>query len=138
MVKWRKRQIEILEKSNRVVNYSCSMLVCWYIGIVISPLNLELILCFVAMVSSILCICFTIIAIMKQIKPNVSGYKIFAWIDSIIGVGVGIYAVYDILTDKGWFAGLLGWLLVIFVIPVIVALLIIDFILYKIQNRKYK
>ena len=76
------------------------------------------------------------IAIFTQIQPNVSVYKIFAVTDVIMGVGVTSYAIYDILTDTGWFAGLLGMLLLILVLPVILLLLIIDFIFYMINKKR--
>lgn len=112
---------------------------CWYGEIVINPSNFEVILGFATMVTSILCICFLAIAIIKSINSNASGYKIFAWTDSLIGIGVLAYAIYDIVTATGWFAGLVGMLLIIFVIPVILVLLIIDYVLYrinKISNRR--
>lgn len=105
--------------------------ICWYVVIVIIPPHFEGILGITAVASSILCVCFLVIAIIRQIKPGVSSYMIFALTDGLLGVGVTAYAIYDILTDTGWFAGLLGMLLLIFVVPVIIVLLIIDFILYK-------
>lgn len=103
---------------------------CWYLAIVIIP-DFEVLLIIAAVAASILCVCFFVTAIIKQTKPNVSNYKIFAWTDGLIGIGVAIYAIHDILTDTGWFAGLFGTLLLIFVVPVAVLLLIIDFILYR-------
>lgn len=47
--------------------------------------------------------------------------------DTLPGISVAAYAVYDILTDTGWFAGLMGSVLLICVVPVIVLLLVIDF-----------
>lgn len=114
-------------------------LFCWFMEIIINPYGLEGVWGIGAVVTSILCVCFFAIAIIKHIKSDVSAYKIFAWTDGIIGVCVLAYAIYDILTDTGWFAGLLGLLLIIFVIPVILLLLIIDFVLYIInKKRKHK
>ena len=110
---------------------------CWYVGLVITPSDFEVIIVISAVTTSILCVCSFASAIMKRIKPDASKYKIFAWTDGLIGIGVIAYAVYDIMTSTGWFAGLLGMLLLIFVIPVVVLLLIIDFILY-IRNKKGK
>lgn len=47
--------------------------------------------------------------------------------DTLPEISVAAYAVYDILTDTGWFAGLMGSVLLIYVVPVIVLLLVIDF-----------
>ena len=91
---------------------------CWYVGLVITPSDFEVIIVISAVTTSILCVCSFAIAIMKQIKPDASKYKIFAWTDGLIGIGVIAYAVYDIMTSTGWFAGLLGMLLLMFVIPI--------------------
>lgn len=119
-----------------VIVFFVTAFVCWYAGIVINPSNFELILWIAAVIASILCVCFFIIAVIKQIKPNASPYKIFALTDFLIGIGVSAYAIYDILTDTGWFAGLFGAILLIYVIPIILLLLIIDFILYIINKKK--
>lgn len=111
-------------------------LACWFVEIVIIPSNFEMLLVITAVVSSILCICFFAVAVIRQIKPHISGYKIFALADAIIGICVTAYAIYDILTDTGWFAGIVGVLLLIFVLPVILLLLIIDFVLYMRNKRK--
>ena len=79
--------------------------------------------------------CFLVIAVIRQFKPEISGYQIFAWTDALLGISVAAYAVYDILTDTGWFAGILGYVLLIFVVPVIVLLLVIDFVLYKRRKK---
>lgn len=110
--------------------------ICWYVDIVINPPNFEVILWITTVASSILCVCFVMIAIIRQIKPGVSSYMIFALTDGLLGAGVTAYAIYDLLTDTGWFAGLLGMMLLIFVVPVIILLLIIDFILYVIYRKK--
>lgn len=109
--------------------------VCWYVEIVINPSGLEPVMALLAVISTVLCVCFLVIAVLKHIKPNVSAYKIFAVTDILIGIGVTIYAIYDILTDTGWFAGLVGMLLLIIVLPVILLLLIIDFIVFMINKR---
>lgn len=75
---------------------------CWYVEIVINPSHFELILGIAAVISTMLCLCFLVIAIIKQIKPDTSGYKIFAWTDSLMGIVVTIYAIYDIMTATGW------------------------------------
>ena len=78
---------------------------------------------------------FLIIAICSRIKENISPYKLFAILDLVFGLIVTIYAVYDILTDTGWFAGLLGTLLLIFIVPICIVLLIIDLILWRRSKR---
>ena len=126
----------MLKSWKRVLILFAIALACWFVEIVIIPSNFEMLLVITAVVSSILCICFFAVAVIRQIKPHISGYKIFALEDAIIGICVTAYAIYDILTDTGWFAGIVGVLLLIFVLPVILLLLIIDFVLYMRNKRK--
>lgn len=88
-----------------------------------------------AVIASILCLCFFVVALVRQFKPGASGYRIFAWTDGLLGIAVTAYAVYDILTDIGWFAGILGSILLIVVVPVNILLLVVNFVLYK-RNKK--
>ena len=120
----------------RAIALFLAAFVCWFVEIVINPPGFEMIMFFLAVISTVLCVCFLVIAIFTQIQPTVSVYKIFAVTDVIMGVGVTAYAIYDILTDTGWFAGFLGMLLLILVLPVILLLLIIDFIFYMINKRR--
>lgn len=110
---------------------------CWYVEIVITPSHLEVVLGICAVTISILCVCSLAIAIARQIKPDASIYKVFAWTDGLIGIGVIAYAIYDILTATGWFAGLVGMLLLLFVVPVVLLLVVIDYVIYT-RNRKRK
>lgn len=54
----------------------------------------------------------------------------------MLGISVAAYAVYDILADTGWFAGLMGSVLLIYVVPLIVLLFVIDFVLYRRSKKK--
>lgn len=84
---------------------------------------------------SILAICFLIISISKKVITKASPYKIFAISVSIIGVLTFLYAIYDIKTSTGLFAGLCGIMLLITVIPVAIALLLIELLVW-IYNKK--
>lgn len=122
----------------RAIVLTITAILFWFIEIVINPSDFELILALAATVCSILSICFIVIAVAKQIKSKVSGYVIFAWTDGIISIAVTIYAIYDMLTDTGWFAGIVGMLLLIFAVPAAVLLLAADLILYRINKNKSK
>ena len=67
---------------------------------------------------------------------KVSPYKIFAAADLLVGLLVAAYAVHDIVNAVGFFGGLLGALLLIFVMPMVAALLISDFILAGRTKRR--
>lgn len=97
---------------------------------------LALVILYAAVAVTISSLCYLVTVIIKLIRPGVSGYKIFAWTDGLIGTGVTIYAIYDIQTDTGWFAGLFGAALLVVVIPVAVLLLIIDIILYMRAKKR--
>lgn len=94
---------------------------------------------FLCVILSIVAGCFFITAIVKQFfKRQASVYRIFAWTDGILTVCVILYAIYDILTDTGWFAGLFGMVLLVFIVPVLLLLLLADFVIYKINAKKQK
>lgn len=106
----------------------------WIIEIVFVPSNN---IVFVgAILSTIICIGFSLICIVNRISAKASPYLVFAITDIIIGVFVTIYSVYDIHTDKGIMAGLLGFILLLFVVPCSVVLLVIDVVVWIINRRK--
>ena len=84
---------------------------------------------------SILAICFLTISIFKKTITKASPYKIFAISDSIIGVLTFLYAIYDIKTSTGLFAGLCGIILLVTVVPVTIALLLIELLVW-VYNKK--
>jgi type III secretory pathway component EscT len=49
-------------------------------------------------------------------------------------IAVG-YAVYDIKTSTGWFAGIIGALILMLVVPVLVVLLLGDFVVWFIRRK---
>ena len=108
---------------------------CGFIAIVINPSGYEMILMISAIDFLVLGLCLLISVLVKQIKSNVSEYRVFAWTDIVIGLGVITYAVYDIKTATGWFAGLVGGLLLAYVLPAILVFLIVDII---VSRRKKK
>lgn len=62
-------------------------------------------------------------------------YRVFAFTDIIMtAIAVG-YAVYDIKTSTGWFAGIIGALILMLVVPVLVVLLLGDFVVWFIRRK---
>ena len=75
--------------------------------------------------------------IMKKIdKPQISPYKMFAVMDIILIIVLGIWSVYDIKTDTGFLAGIGGTLGLMYGEPILAGLLLIDFIVYKVNMKK--
>ena len=110
---------------------------CWILSIVLSPATLQLWSGIFAIAFSIAFLCFLVIAICKKKAPNLSSYRIFAMVDIIIGLGILLYALYDIATDTGGFAdGLTGMLLLLFVLPSNLILLLGDYLVWKISVFK--
>lgn len=94
---------------------------------------------FLCVILSIVAGCLLVTAMVKQLfKSKASVYRIFAWTDGILTACVILYAIYDILTDTGWFAGLFGMILLVYIVPVLLLLLLADFVLYKINAKKLK
>lgn len=81
--------------------------IVWFAGLVFNPPGLEMVLAIAAIVFSIISICLVVCCIAWKINSQISLYKVFAIVDIVLAVLAGGYAVYDIRTDTGWFAGLL-------------------------------
>ncbi|MDD6816815.1 MAG: hypothetical protein PUE84_10265 [Firmicutes bacterium] len=113
---------------------------CWFTLIVWNSSDFEIWFAAAAIVSSILFVCLLAVCGVSWLAArkgkNVSPYKIFAAADLLVGLLVAAYAVHDILTSVGFFGGLLGVLLLLFVMPVVAAFLVIDFILAVRKKRR--
>lgn len=109
----------------------------WMMCIIAEPANLELIFALVAVFCSIGFLCLMAVSISQRMNKNLSPYRVFALVDALIGLGVVLYAVYDILTDTGFWAGITGIVLLVTVLPMTLLLLLADFLAFHIsQNRK--
>lgn len=110
----------------------------WGLVVIVDGASLKVWLGLFAIAFMILFLCFLAIAISKKLNKNISPYRLFAIVDGLIGVCVLTYAVFDIINDTGWFAGLTGMLLLIFVMPIILTLLLGDFLVWKFRKTRKK
>lgn len=109
--------------------------VTWLVEIVINPTDLELVLAIAAITFSAMTICLMVCCIAGKICHGISFYRVFAFTDIIMtAIAVG-YAVYDIKTSTGWFAGIIGALILMLVVPVLVVLLLGDFVVWFIRRK---
>ena len=53
--------------------------VCWYVGVLVAPSFFFVIFEIAAVIASVLCLCFFVIAVVRQFRPDASSYRIFAW-----------------------------------------------------------
>ena len=114
--------------------------VCWFTELVFNPAGFELILFVAAGLFTMLFVSFGVLTLARKLWKTVSPYRVFALVNGCIGLAVLIYAIYDIKTDTGWFAGLFGVMLLVFVLPFPAVLLVIDFavwLFHKIQKRAH-
>lgn len=75
----------------------------------------------------------------KQGKEKPSGFLCFAVADVVLMLGTAAYAAFDMLTNSDeLFGGLIGLLLLIFIIPIMLFVLLIDCIIAYIYKRKEK
>lgn len=103
---------------------------CWIAGFILDLSGFELIFYIAAIMFLLVSFSFFMIAAIQKFKTNISPYRIFATVNSLIGLCVLFYAVYDIKTGVGWFAGLFGVLLLFFVMPPVIILLAADFLVW--------
>ena len=109
--------------------------IVWFAGLVFNPPGLEMVLAIAAIVFSIISICLVVCCIARKINSQISLYKVFAIADIVLDLpSLGINR-YDIRTDTGWFAGLLGALIMFMGMPVFAVLLLGDWVVW-IVNRK--
>lgn len=113
-------------------------IILWLLVVVVNPSGLDIVALLMAIGASITFVCLFICCVVKRFKKNISPYKIFAISDVLTGIGIAIYALYDIHTDAGFFAGLLGTLLLMFVVPLTIVILIINLIVWAVNTRKFK
>ena len=110
----------------------------WYVLIVVNPSGLEFVLAIAAVAFSAAFLCFLAICLTRRLGKSISPYRVFAIADGLIALCVCVYAAYDIMTDTGWFAGLLGTLLLIFALPVLLLLLLADYLVWRIRKGRNK
>lgn len=105
------------------------LMICWF-GLNIE--NFEMIRFFTSIYSAILFVGFLFTGTVTKINKKISPYSVFAAVNLVIGASISVYSVYDIKTDTDeWFGGLVGTVLLVFVIPFIIILLITDLIVCK-------
>lgn len=110
------------------------LIICW-LGYKTSIF--EMIQFMIPIYSAILFACFLFTVAVKQIKKNISPYCVFAIVNVVIGIGISIFSIYDLkIHSDEWLGGLVGAVLLVYVIPFIMLLLIIDFIVWKISKSK--
>jgi hypothetical protein len=109
----------------------------WFVSIVYNPSDFEMILFVGAIVSTATFICLSVVCISRLISRNLSSYAVFAVTDTVLAIAVASYAIYDIKTDTSEFmSGLLGCILLMFVIPTLVLLLVVNLIIWWIKRKK--
>lgn len=109
---------------------------CWIGCVAVQPANLEAILALAAAFFSIVFLCFLAVSISQKVSKNSSPYRVFAVADGLIGLCVAGYAIYDILTDTGWFAGVTGVILLVTVLPITLVLLLADLLVWRLRKSK--
>lgn len=110
--------------------------IVWFAGLVFNPPGLEMVLAIAAIVFSIISICLVVCCIAWKINSQISLYKVFAIVDIVLAVLAGGYAVYDIRTDTGWFAGLFGVLIMFMGMPVFAVLLLGDWVVWLVNRKR--
>ncbi|MBP3460374.1 MAG: hypothetical protein J6K58_14285 [Lachnospiraceae bacterium] len=103
---------------------------------------LDLIVGFIWIISTAMAICLWFVVIVNKIrsvigKERFSAFRCFAIADGILMAGTIAYAVYDIMTDTGFLAGIVGFFLLIIVVPILLLLLIGDIVAGYLYKKKH-
>lgn len=86
------------------------------------------------LISTIIFACSSIFYGMRMIFKHISPYAAFAAADITVGIAATIFSVYDIKTDDGFLAGILGKVVLSIAIPTVVLLLLTDIIIWLIKR----
>ena len=126
-----------MSKYTKTALFLCvSAFFCLVALIVLNPANFEFALAIASCGLTIAAICSLSVSVGQAINKRISPYLIFAAADILIGLCVAAYAIYDIRTDTGWFAGLLGTLLLIFILPIVLVFLLADILIWRLKKSK--
>lgn len=120
--------------------FFCLALLSWLVFLFVNPSNFELVFLIFCSILTIVFVNFLFVWICTWITNKrgreSSAYRIFAIVDICIGLLIAAYAIWDIRTDSGWFAGFIGALLLVFVEPVVLVLLVADYIIWRVRRRR--
>ena len=108
-------------QNKKLTAFLVSMTLCIRLFYVATSLSLEidqLYLLLAAAAAGIFRVCMGAVTLAGLFLKSRTGYAVFAVTDIILALMTAAYAVYDIKTSTGWFAGLLGMLLLVFVLPI--------------------
>ena len=128
-------------QNKKLTAFLVSLALCILLFYAATSLHLEideLYLLFGAAAAGILRVCMGTVTLAGLFLKNRTGYAVFAVTDIVLALMTVAYAVYDIKTSTGWFAGLLGMLLLVFVLPVNGVYLLIDLIAWHVRKKKEK
>ncbi len=85
-----------------------------------------------AVISGMMCLVSFLLGKKKNAgKSSISPWKLFAVIDLILIAALIAWSVWDLNTDKGLFAGIGGALGLYFGVPLLGALLIVEYLVYR-------
>ena len=128
-------------QNKKLTAFLVSLALCILLFYAATSLSLEidqLYLLFAAAAAGIFRVCMGAVTVAGLFLKNRTGYAVFAVTDIILAMMTAAYAVYDIKTSTGWFAGLLGMLLLVFVLPVNGVYLLVDLIAWHVRKKKEK
>lgn len=128
-------------QNKKLTAFLVSLALCILLFYAATSLSLEidqLYLLFAAAAAGIFRVCMGAVTVAGLFLKNRTGYAVFAVTDIILAIMTAAYAVYDIKTSTGWFAGLLGMLLLVFVLPVNGVYLLVDLIAWHVRKKKEK
>jgi hypothetical protein len=109
----------------------------WLMSIACKHYHFEIILYVCGIASTATFICLSVVCIVRLISRNISPYAVFGVTDSVLAIVVALYAIYNIKTDTSWFMpGLIGGILLMFVVPILLLLFVVNFIMWWIKRKK--
>ncbi len=71
-------------------------------------------------------------------KRIISPFVLFGVLEGLLAIAFAIWGIYDLMTDEGWFAGLVGLVVLIYVVPFLVIAVVIDILIARVIRKKTK
>ncbi len=103
-----------------------------------STVEWELYALWAAIVATVLSLGLFAVWLGERLRWRLSPYVIFALAILVAELGFAAYAAYDIATDTGFLAGIVGALILMVIIPSLVLLQLIDLIVWLVRRHKQK
>lgn len=126
-----------------LIFFAVSLVTCGLGALLVNSLNLVVLTLPMIFGGGMCTVLFGIILITRQIckemhKKMPSPFLLFGIMNTLFLLFMAGYGIYDILTDTGFMAGIMGFLCLVYVVPVLAVLLLANIITGVIVTKRQR